>query len=199
MAHPNNRINWFARWLPYADWSIGLLYLAALWSIALPDIRIGYDPYHHFSLLMSSLRILDGQVPYRDFYPWYGPLFHYFMAFWVWLLGGDLAATKLFIGIVSTSLSMAMLIATLRLFRLAPWGRFFVALASGWWVFDTYFQIGATRTFLGLCLVGLWVAGLRKTQGGWPRVDAGQFTLKASLANFRLFWQNLDSDGHKAR
>jgi len=41
VAHPNNRINWFARWLPHADWSIGLLYLAALWSIALPDIRIG--------------------------------------------------------------------------------------------------------------------------------------------------------------
>jgi hypothetical protein len=91
------------------------------------------------------------------------------MALWVWLLGGDLAAAKLFLNIVSASLSMAMLIATLRLFRLAPWGRFFVALASGWWVFDTYFQIGATRTFLGLWLVGLWLAGLRKTQGGWPR------------------------------
>jgi len=158
-----------ARWLPHADWSIAILYLAVFWGLDLPSIRISTDYVHQTTLLMSCLRILDGQVPYRDFYPWYGPLFHYFAAFWVRLLGRDLLAVKLFIKVISPLLSLAMLIATLRMFRLDPWGRFFAVAASGWGVFELYFQTGATRTFFGLFLIGLWVAGLRQPRRAWSR------------------------------
>ena len=157
------------RWLPHADWIIALLYLGAFWLLALPFIRIGYDNMNQTNLLMSSLRILDGQIPFRDFYPWYGPLFHYFVAFWVWLLGRNLLAAKLFIRVISPLLSMAMLLATLRLFRLEAWGRFFVVTASIWWIFETNFEIGATRTFFGLFLIGLWIAGLHQPQRAWAR------------------------------
>jgi hypothetical protein len=158
-----------ARWLPHADWSTALFYLAVLWVLELPGIRMSADYIHQAALLMSSLRIFDGQVPYRDFYPWYGPLFHYFAAFLVQLTGQDLLAVKLFAEVISPLLSLAMLVATLRMFKLEPWGRFFAVAANGWGVFETYFQTGATRAFFGLFLIGIWVAGLRQPKRVWGR------------------------------
>ena len=158
---PEPQSNFLARWLPHADWSAALLYLAIFGILDLPSIRISYEWMHHTNLLMSSLRILQGQVPFLDFYPWYGPLFHYLVAFWVWLLGGNLLAVKLFVKVISPLLSLAMLVATLRLFRLEAGGRLFAVTANVWWIYECYFHTGATRTFLGLFLIGLWMAGIR--------------------------------------
>jgi hypothetical protein len=162
--------NLLPRWLPHADWSTALLYLLVFWALDLPSILISYDHIHQTNLLMSSLRILQGQVPYLDFYPWYGPLFHYFAAGWVWLLGGNLLAVKLFIKVISPLLSLAMLIAALRMFRLEAQARFFAVAASIWWIFEGFFLLASTRTFLGIFLIGLWITIIRKQQHPWARI-----------------------------
>ena len=97
-----------------------IAYSAVLCAIVLPGLRFDYDNVHNPGLLMSSIRIAHGQAPYRDFFPWYGVLYHYMVALMVGVMGNDLYAVKLFINIVNPILSIALLIFILRAFELPP-------------------------------------------------------------------------------
>jgi len=144
---------------------MGVYFLIILIGVV-PGIRHGFDFVHQPALLMSCVRILDGQVPFRDFYPWYGPLFHYFLALWVWILGQDLLSIKIFLVVISPFVSMAMLVWTVRALGLAWPGRLFAVVSSAVIGMDRIYHCGSTRSLLGLFFIGLWSQGLRQTHPG---------------------------------
>lgn len=156
--------------LEYSDIAAALIYFIIMFVLVLPGIKHGYDPQHNTALLMSGVRILDGQVPYKDFFPWYGPLFHYFTSIWLAILGRDVLTIKIFIVVISPLLSMAMFIAALRWFGISWPGRLFAVLGSAVWGMDRLIHCGSTRSMLGLFLIGLWVWGIKKPWGKWVRM-----------------------------
>jgi len=157
------------RWLEASDLIALGLYLAFVSIVALPGIRHGIDPIHQPALLMSSLRILSGQVPFRDFYPWYGPLYHHFLAAWVWISGRDLLSIKLFLSLISPLVSMVLLIAALRAFRLTWPARLFGVMATAVWGVERLYHCGSTRSLLGLFLLGAWAQAIRAPAAGRAR------------------------------
>ena len=162
-AKPRAGPKWesFRPWLEASDFLALVLYLAVVAVVVLPGIRHGIDPIHQLALLMSSVRILSGQVPYGDFYPWYGPLYHYFLALWVWMSGRDLLSIKLFLSLVSPLISMVLWIAAMRAFRLTWPARLFGVAAAAAWGMERLFHCGSTRSLLGLFFLGLWAQAIR--------------------------------------
>jgi hypothetical protein len=49
-----------------------LAYAAAISFLVIPEVKWDFDG-HDSTLLMSGYRIWNGQVPFRDFYPWINP------------------------------------------------------------------------------------------------------------------------------
>ncbi len=135
-------------------------YLIFLSVRVFPGLRWDYDIGHHAALLMTSIRIWAGQVPYRDFYPWYGPLFHYFLALFVGPAGNDLYAVKLFLQFISPILCMASLIVSLRMLKLPPISRCFALTAA--FAFRLDRVQNEIRALLPVLLIALWWHGYRK-------------------------------------
>lgn len=160
-----------SRWLAGTDIIAAGAYLLISFLLVypIPGLVYSFDRMHHTSLFMFSVRILEGQVPFGDFHPWYGPLYHYFHAFWVWLMGVNLLSIKYFLHVVSPIISVAMLIGAFRLFRLSWQGRLFAMVACGLWGIDRIIHCGSTRSLLGLLLIAAWSGGLRKPWGKWAR------------------------------
>jgi len=127
-------------------------YGAVLAWFVVPELKWDYDG-HDAALLMSSIRIWAGQVPYRDFYPWYGPLYHYLLALFVRPLGNNLYAVKVYIDLLSPLLSMGILIFTLRRFGLPSFSRLFALLASIYFSLERIYYCGSLRSFLPVFLV----------------------------------------------
>jgi hypothetical protein len=144
------------------DYIIAGLYLIVLWAVLypLPGLPHGYDRMHHAALYLQSYRVLWGQVPYRDFFPWYGPLFHYFLAGIVWVLGLDIFSIKIFLYVVSPVICVAIWLFTLRSFKLDWSGRAFAMAAGGAWGLDRIIHCGSIRNYLPLLFIALGVRGL---------------------------------------
>ncbi len=143
--------------LDNSDIIAAVLYYLVMFIIILPSIKRGIDVEHHTTLLINSLHVRDGWVPFRDFYPWYGPLYYYLLGPIIWLGGGDILSVKLFLKVFSPIISMTMFIVALRAFRI-PWqGRLFAVLASAYWGVERLFHCGSTRTMIGLLLIAFWV------------------------------------------
>jgi hypothetical protein len=155
------------------------IYLAAAYLIIfsiyflLQRNPYGYDEMHGVSFLVGSARILDGQVPFRDFFPWYGPLFSYFMTFWTWLLGRDLRAVGIFMHVITPGLCLIALLCVTRWVQL-DWPRRLMVVSLSL-IFGVDRLFGATRTFLGLFLIGLWFAAIRLPQHHRPWARAAVF------------------------
>ena len=148
------------QWLQRSDLLLAGLYLAIFFIFDLQTIRFGYDHLHQSTLLLSSLRIFDGQVPFRDFFPWYGPLYHYSTALIVRVLGGDMLAVKLFLRVFSPVVSMAMLLAAARWFRIDWRGRCFVVFLAAAWGLVLLFHCGSIRNIIGLFFLAGWAKGV---------------------------------------
>lgn len=148
----------------YWDFFFLLGYLIFLSVSVFPRLRWDYDIGHHAILLMTSIRIWAGQVPYRDFYPWYGPLFHYLLALPVGAAGNNLYAIKLFINLISPALSLAILILVLRMMKIAGRSRAFILAATI--AFGLERLIGSLRAFLPVLIIAWWIRG-HKRKPGW--------------------------------
>ena len=149
------------------------LYFVVLWSVLfpIPGLWHGYDRLHHTALLMATVRIFDGQVPFRDFLPWYGPLYHYFQSFCALLTGGaTLLSVKFFLYIASPLVSMAMLLGSVRLFGLAGPGRLFTIIAAACWSVGHLFHCGSTRSILGLFFLAIWARSIGTRWAGLIRL-----------------------------
>jgi hypothetical protein len=148
------------KWLQRSDWMFLISFGLIVAGLKLVTIKYDFDEMHTTHFFMSSLHILNGKVPFRDFYPWYGPLFYYHVAGWVWLLGKSLLATKIYLLVINSWLCIAVLLFVVRAFGFTWPARLFVALNTAILGVDRLF--GGTRTFLGLLLLGLWTAGTRR-------------------------------------
>ena len=146
----------------YQEYILFLVYAAGAAIFQVPGLRWDLDWVHNSELLMSSLRIWSGQVPFRDFYPWYGPLYHYLLALFSGLLGNDIYAIKFFIHLVSPLLCMVLLLASVRRLEL-PWSaRLFIATATVALGLERNYYSGSLRSFLALFFVALWFQGFQK-------------------------------------
>lgn len=156
-----DRFPFFAKyWEPL----IFLVYASALCAVVLPGLRYGYDIGHDAALLISSVRIRAGQVPFRDFYPWYGPLYHYFVTL-VWaMVEKDLYGIKFFVDIISPILSMGILILTLRNLDLARSSKLFVLIAAPILGLERIYYCGSLRNFLPVFFISLWYRADQKRQ-----------------------------------
>jgi len=138
--------------LKYWELIFFLAYLLGLITFVGPELKWDYDG-HDASFLLMSLRIWAGQIPFRDFYPWYGPLYHYLLALFSGLLGNDLYAVKFYIDIVSPLLSMVLLILALRNFGLPRSSRFFVLVVSIYLGLERIYYCGSLRSLLPVFLI----------------------------------------------
>jgi len=145
--------DFFAR---YWELIFFLGYLIFLSILVLPKLPWDYDVGHNAILLTDSLRIWAGQVPYRDFYGWYGPLYHYLLALFVGLLGNNLYAIKFYIDFICPILSMGILILALRKFDFPAQNRAFILLASIALGLERIGATGSLRPFLPVLLIALW-------------------------------------------
>jgi len=127
-------------------------YALILGIVVIPDLKWDFDG-HHVALLTTSIRIWAGQVPFRDFYPWYGPLYHYLLALFVGLMGNDLYAVKIYIDIISPLLSMLILVMALRNFDLPALARLFVLIGSISFGLERIYYCGSLRSILPVFLV----------------------------------------------
>jgi hypothetical protein len=150
----------------YQEYILFLLYAAGLALVQIPSLHWDLDWVHHPVLLMSSLRIWEGQVPFRDFYPWYGPLYHYLLALFAGLLGNDIYAVKFFIHVVSPLLCMGLLLMSLRMLKLPACSRLFIAIATVALGLERNYYSGSLRSFLAVFFVALWFQGFEKRK--WP-------------------------------
>ncbi len=139
-------------------------YAAGLLILVLPGLDRGFDLGHDAAYLMSSIRIWDGQVPFRDFYPWYGPLFHYLLALFTGPLGNNLYAVKFYFEIIVPILSMGILILILRKLELAWSSRWFILAGSIILGLERIYYCGSIRTMLPVLSVALWYHALAKGQ-----------------------------------
>jgi hypothetical protein len=146
------------------------IFFVIIFIIVIPPIRLGFDREHHTTLLMASLRVLDGQIPYRDFFPWYGPLYYYVLGPLVWISGSSLLSVKLYLKVFAPLISMVMFILSLRGFRILWQGRAMAVGACALWGAERLFHCGSTRSMLGLLLIALWVSLTRSTKSFWPRL-----------------------------
>lgn len=128
-----------------------LAYGAILCYQTIPGLKWDFDG-HDSTLLMSSYRIWSGQVPFREFYPWYGPLYHYFLAFFTGLMGNDLYALKFYIDIISPLLSMLILVLALRNFGLTALSRLFVLTGAAALGLERIYYCGSLRSILPVFL-----------------------------------------------
>jgi len=138
-----------------------LAYAAVLAAFKIPNLRWDYDIGHHCGLLMTSIRIWGGQVPYRDFFPWYGPLCHYFLALLVGPMGNNLYSIKIF-DLISFLLCMAILILVLRQLELPALPRFFALVATVVFGLERVYFCGSLRPFLPILVIALWYRGYRR-------------------------------------
>ena len=138
-------------------------YSLVLFIIVIPGLKWDFD-VHDAALLMTSVRIRAGQVPFRDFYPWYGPLYHYLLALFTGILGNDLYAVKAYIDLVSPLLSLAVLIFTLRNFGLTASSRVFTLLASVFLGLERIYYCGSLRAFLPVCVISLLYRAFQRGQ-----------------------------------
>jgi hypothetical protein len=147
------------------DYLLFLIYVLVLMIVVLPGLKWDYDFGHDTGLLMSSIRIWAGQVPFRDFYPWYGLLYHYLLAVCAGLLGNDLYAVKFYIQVVNPVLCMALLVVILRQFELPALQRFFVLLVVPAFGLERIYYCGSLRSFLPVMAISLWNYGFRRRKG----------------------------------
>jgi hypothetical protein len=138
-------------------------YAAILAMAVLPGLKWGFEG-HNAELLLTSIRIWTGQVPFRDFYPWYGPLYHYLLALFMRPLGNDLYASRLYLGFICPLLSMAVLILTLRNFGLPVASRLFALIASIYLELERIYYCGSLRPFLPVLLISWLYSIYRKRQ-----------------------------------
>ncbi len=83
----------------------GLLFaLAALLSGA--TVRWGINPNDEGLMLQAAARVLDGQLPYRDFYANYGPGQYYLLGALDWLLGPSLLAWRVLRVLVDAAIAV---------------------------------------------------------------------------------------------
>jgi hypothetical protein len=159
-------------WRERSDLIIATIYLLAYWASELPTIRYYLDINHATYLLMTAVRINQGQVPFIDFVPWYGVLYHYFAWFWIRLMGLDIYAANFFAVVISPLTSVILLVASLRMLRV-PWpGRLFAVAASGLWGLDRIPYTGSIRALLGLLITSWWIWGTGKPYARWVRLAA---------------------------
>ena len=146
----------------YWDLLFLLAYVTGLAAVYVPELKWDYDYVHHPGILMSSIRIWDGQVPYRDFFPWYGVLYHYLAALFVGLMGNDLYAVKIYLNLINPILCMALLIAALKSLELPAPSRIFVYGFTVLLGLERIYFCGSLRPFLPVALVALWYWGMQK-------------------------------------
>jgi len=137
------------------NWDLRLvaLYSVALMAVTVPELKWGYDLGHDPGLLMSSVRIWAGQVPYRNFYPWYGPLYHYLLAFFVGIAGNTLYGLKAYIDVVNPLLCMLILVLILRFSGMSLSGRIFTMIAVPLFGLERIYYCGSLRSFLPVLAV----------------------------------------------
>jgi len=152
--------------LKYWELFFYLAYLIGLLILVVPGLKWDFDG-HDNALLMTGIRIWGGQVPFRDFYPWYGPLYHYLLALFVGPMGNDLYAVKIYIDLISPLLSMMILIITLRNFRLPAASRLFTLAASVFLGLERIYYCGSLRSFLPVFLVS-WLYKIYREQKKMP-------------------------------
>lgn len=140
------------------NWDLRLvaLYSVALMAVTVPELKWGYDLGHDPGLLMSSVRIWAGQVPYRNFYPWYGPLYHYLLAFFVGIAGNTLYGLKAYIDVVNPLLCMLILVLILRFSGMSLSGRIFTMIAVPLFGLERIYYCGSLRSFLPVLAVAVW-------------------------------------------
>jgi len=139
-----------------------VIYTTVLLIVMVPELVWDYDLTHDAPLMMSSVRIWEGQVPYRDFFPWYGPVYHYFLALVVKPLGNNLYAIKVFTDIANPILCMAILAASLRILKLPLFSRIYIWAATILWGLERIYYCGSLRSFLPILLLAVLHWGYQK-------------------------------------
>ena len=159
-------LNRFQKFLPflkkYWELILFLFYTAGLLILVLPGLHWDFERVHTPVLLVSSIRIWAGQIPYQDFFPWYGPLYHYFLALMVRAAGNDIYAVKLFLDILCPIMCMGILIISLRKLEMPVFSRLFVYIGVPVLGVERVFYCGSLRAFLPVLLIALWHQGFKK-------------------------------------
>jgi len=150
--------------LKYREAIFMAAYVIVLCAVKLPDMVWGYDVGHQDGLLTQARLVLAGQVPYRDFYAWYGPLYHYLFALALVVLGADLYSVKFYLDIVNPVLCIGILILVLRIFRFSFYSRIFVFFATVLFGLERMYNSGALRSFLPLLFMAIWHLGWQRRQ-----------------------------------
>lgn len=164
-------------WRRNSDLIAAAVYLAVSFALDLAAVRRGYDSFHENYFLVSSLRIIEGQRPFVDFFPWYGPLYHYLTALAVRLLGGDLLAVKLYFHLINPLAATIMLVLALRWLGLDWPGRLFAMMANVAWGLDRLMYCGSIRSLLALFLLAAALRGVRSGRARYFRPAVGPAAL----------------------
>jgi hypothetical protein len=157
-----SRFNKIIPILRYWELILFLAYVAGLLILVLPGLRWDFERVHTTVLLLSSNRIWAGQIPYKDFFPWYGPLYHYFLALMIRPIGNNIYAVKFFLDILCPIMCMGILIIALRKFEMPAASRLFVYLAVPMLGAERVFYSGSLRSFLPVLLIAFWRQGFKK-------------------------------------
>ena len=95
-------------------------------------------------------------MPYRDFFPWYGVLYHYLAALFVGLMGNDLYAVKIYLNLINPILCMALLIAALKSWNYRPLPVFSFMGSRSCWGWSGFISAARSAPF---CQSRWWRSG----------------------------------------
>ena len=151
-----------ARILKYWEILFFPAYSLVLCLVMIPDLVWGFDG-HDANYLACSSRIWAGQIPFREFYPWYGPLYHYLFAWCVPLVSKDIYGVKFFLQIISPIASIGLIILALRNFGLAPLSRLFALAATVLVGAERIYYCGSLRSVLAVYAVS-WLFRIHRRQ-----------------------------------
>ena len=142
---------------------LALIYL--LFWVPMLDVYPSLTPGDMGRDLYASQMVLEGRLPFRDYWWQYGPLMPFYYAFWLLVAGVNLVSVKIGVGVVYFLCSF-LTYRLLRLFTSAPVA-FLSALAFlGFDMTWTFNHIGAIPLLL-LSLFSLWKFFLTG-QCRWP-------------------------------
>jgi len=155
-------LNWRKATADYWEYFFLAAYAAIICVLVIPGLRHDYDQLHHSMLLTPSIRIWAGQIPFRDFFPWYGPLYYYLLALFTGMMGNDLHAVKIYLDLINPVACMAILILALRKLELPAGSRLFVLAAAPVLGLERIYYCGSLRTFLPALIIALWHDAFKK-------------------------------------